>query len=270
MPPYHDRVEGASRTEEEYVAAISNVLAYVQSHLDEALSPGKLAQVACFSQHHFHRIFRAAVGESVMDHVRRLRLERAAYRLKTGQESVASIAFDAGYGAQEAFTRVFQAHYGLPPRTYRRAHAAHRLPSPSGIHYGPGGFTSLRRAVEPESLDSDCLCEVHRRFPAEFEARWEEALSVLTGYSSFFYPPPSRGPSPQPFEADMTENQTDIDREIEAIQNEIETAKQRLIEARRRRPKEAIGDYVLKSTDGAEVRLSELFGDKDDLILVHN
>ena len=50
------------------------------------------------------------VGESMVDFVRRLRLERAAYRLKNGRERVATIALDSGYGSQEAFARVFQAH----------------------------------------------------------------------------------------------------------------------------------------------------------------
>src|SRR2546423_1790508 len=118
-----------SRTEAELGVAISDVLAYVKAHLDEELTPRRLAKVACFSEHHFHRPFRAVVGESVMDHVRRLRLERAAFELKTSRRSVASIALDAGYGAQEAFTRIFQAYFGLAPRMFRQAHAAHLLPA---------------------------------------------------------------------------------------------------------------------------------------------
>ncbi|MFX8887250.1 DUF899 family protein, partial [Acinetobacter baumannii] len=59
-------------------------------------------------------------------------------------------------------------------------------------------------------------------------------------------------------------------REIEALQNEVDLAKQKLIEARRRRPKEPIDNYLLKDSDGNEVRLSDLFGNKSDLILVHN
>src|SRR5882724_2227981 len=103
----------AGGTELEYLAAISKVLDFIQAHLDDELTPGQLAGVACFSQHHFHRIFRGVVGESVMDHVRRLRMERAAHQLKAGKESVARIALDAGYGAQEAFTRIFQGYFGL-------------------------------------------------------------------------------------------------------------------------------------------------------------
>lgn len=269
-PPYHFFVEEMSRTETEYRAAISDVLAYVQAHLDDELTPHRLAQVACFSEHHFHRIFRAVVGESVMDHVRRLRLERAAFQLKTTRRSVGSVALDAGYGAQEAFTRIFQAYFGLAPRIFRQAHAAHLLPAASGVHFGSGGFTPLRRSVHPEALDTDLLCPAHRTWPAEFEHRWEEFLSIVNGFAALVYPFRLRGTYPKEIDEQMADAMTDIDKEIDSLENEVELAKQRLIEARKRRPKEPIQEYVFKDVDDRQVRLSELFGDKDDLILVHN
>lgn len=263
-------MEEMSRTEAEYVAAISNVLQHIQLHLDEELTPHMLADVACFSQHHFHRIFRAVVGESVMDHVRRLRLERAAYRLKNSRESVAGIAFDAGYGAQEAFTRIFQAYFGVAPRVFRRIHGTHLLPAACGIHFAPAGFSPLRRAVEPSLMESDQLCQAHRLWSVEFEQQWEQLVSIVSGFAANIFPPQLRGTFPKPMEVHTTDTMTDIDKEIDSLQNEVEAAKQRLTEARKRRPKEQVQDYVLQDSDGNDVRLSELFGDKDDLILIHN
>lgn len=262
-------MEDLSRTEAEYIAAISEVLAFVQSHLDEELTPRNLAQVACFSEHHFHRIFRAIVGESVMDHIRRLRLERAAFQLKTSRASVASIALDAGYSAQEAFTRIFQAYFGLAPRRFRQAHAVHLLPATCGVHFAPGGFTGLRRSVHPEALDMDLLCPVHRNWPAQFEHRWEEFMNFIIGFATVVYPPRLRGFDKE-MEEFMIDTLSDVDKEIDALQNEVDLAKQRLIEARKRRPKEPIPEYIFRDVNGKDVLLSELFGDKDDLILVHN
>ncbi|RYG45472.1 helix-turn-helix domain-containing protein [bacterium] len=256
-------METTNRTEAEYIVAISRVVRYIQSALDEVVTPRQLASVAGFSPHHFHRIFRAVVGESVMDFVRRLRLERAAYRLKTGGDSVATIAFDGGYGSQEAFARAFLAYYGMPPSEYRRGRLAHRLPSLSGVHYDPKGFGPIRQIADTEMLSHDGLCEAHRRWPDRFEGQGEGLLAILTGFSSFVYPPPPSG-------IPMTETITDIDREIEALQKEVDAAKQRLSEARRHRPKETVIDYVFLNAEGTEVRLSELFGEKDDLIVIHN
>ena len=104
---------------DEWVERILRVVDHVQNHLDDELEPDQLAAVAGFSRHHFHRVFRGMVGESVMGFVRRLRLERAAMRLKFGEESVTRVAFDAGYGSHEAFTRAFRSRFGVAPSKYR-------------------------------------------------------------------------------------------------------------------------------------------------------
>jgi AraC family transcriptional regulator len=70
-------------------------LVHTQNNLDRPLSLEELASIASFSPYHFHRIFRGIVGESVKEHVRRLRLERAAHRLRFTGQPVTEIAFDA-------------------------------------------------------------------------------------------------------------------------------------------------------------------------------
>ena len=79
----------------------------------------QLAGVASFSPWHFHRIFRGMVGESVKEHIRRLRLERAAQRLKTTDRPVMEIALEAGYESHEAFTRAFAAMFADTPSGFR-------------------------------------------------------------------------------------------------------------------------------------------------------
>jgi AraC family transcriptional regulator len=126
-------------TENEYRRRILRVLVHLQRHLDEATSLDELAAVACFSPYHFHRIFRGMVGESVMEHVRRLRLERAAWRLKFTSQSVTEIAFSAGYEAHEAFTRAFGEMFGVPPSRFREEHRRLSYPeAPSKVHYDEG------------------------------------------------------------------------------------------------------------------------------------
>ena len=55
-----------------------------------------------------------------MEHCRRLRLERAASRLKQSEDSVTGIAFEAGYETLDAFIRAFKSRFGMPPTDYRR------------------------------------------------------------------------------------------------------------------------------------------------------
>jgi len=51
---------------------------------------------------------------------------------------------------------------------------------------------------------------------------------------------------------------------------EFEDLRQRISDLRKQLPAESIEDFTLTSAEGSPVQLSELFGDKDDLIVVHN
>jgi len=103
------------------------ILVYIQANLDRDLSLEVLATLAHLSPHHFHRLFRATVGETAKQYVQRLRLEQAAFCLKLQALSVIDVAFSLGYNAHETFTRAFCKHFRIPPKAYRRAY---RLTTP--------------------------------------------------------------------------------------------------------------------------------------------
>lgn len=110
-----------AETAESYQERINRVLAHIEQRLDSPLPLDELAEVARFSPFHFHRIFRGMTGESVKEHVRRLRLQRAAQRLRDGSDPVTEIAFDAGYQTHESFTRAFRAMFGDSPSGFRES-----------------------------------------------------------------------------------------------------------------------------------------------------
>jgi len=123
----------------DYKQRILRVLTHIQEHLDETLDLEELSRVACFSSFHFHRVFAAMTGETIADHVRRLRLERAAMELRSGGKQVIQVALDAGYEAHEAFTRAFKSAYSVSPAEFRRAtRPTAMLTAPSGVHFRPG------------------------------------------------------------------------------------------------------------------------------------
>jgi AraC family transcriptional regulator len=107
-------------TNEKYEQAILSTLLYIQSHLESDLTLEILAGRVGFSPYHFHRIFREAIGEPTKEYIRRLRLERAAYRLKLSEETIMRIALDAGFKTHESFTRAFQRQFGISPAEFRR------------------------------------------------------------------------------------------------------------------------------------------------------
>lgn len=121
-----------------YADTVQRIIAHIAGHLDEALDLPRLAADAALSPFHFHRVFRGMVGETPMEFVRRLRLERAAWQLVATPAPVTAIAFDAGYEAHEAFTRAFRQHFGASPTDFRATpRASHRLAAPCGVHFDP-------------------------------------------------------------------------------------------------------------------------------------
>jgi AraC family transcriptional regulator len=101
------------------VERVLRAVVAIERDLDATLSLHELADHACLSPFHFHRLFTAVVGESPAEYVRRLRLERAAHELSTTLRTVADIGREAGYGSQSAFTRAFGERFGCAPGVFR-------------------------------------------------------------------------------------------------------------------------------------------------------
>jgi AraC family transcriptional regulator len=106
-------------TARDYARRIARVVDHIAAHLDGPLDIATLAEAACFSPFHFHRIYRTQTGETVAQTVRRYRLHRAATDLVAGRLALARVARRAGYGSAEAFSRAFAAHYGMAPAAFR-------------------------------------------------------------------------------------------------------------------------------------------------------
>ena len=75
--------ERSNRRRQEYMARINRVLDYIERRIDKEMTLEELAGVAHFSPFHFHRVFKAMVGETLHRFIQRLRIEKAAARLST-------------------------------------------------------------------------------------------------------------------------------------------------------------------------------------------
>jgi AraC family transcriptional regulator len=106
--------------EEDYRARINRVMDYIQNHLDRPLRLRELAEVANFSPYHFHRIFRAMVGETLNRFIQRLRVEKAAAMLLANRrKSVTEIALDCGFSGSAPFARLFRETTGMSATAWR-------------------------------------------------------------------------------------------------------------------------------------------------------
>jgi AraC family transcriptional regulator len=167
-----------------YQQAVQAAVARIAAGLDGALDLTDLARPAALSPLHFHHVFRGLLGETPLALHRRLRLERAAWRMAHGAGEVTSVAFEAGYETHESFTRAFRAAYAASPSELRqRARQARkrgtRLPATGlaarcGVHFsGPGVAPPvtcfdeeiLMPDVQIETMPELCLAAVSHRGP---------------------------------------------------------------------------------------------------------
>jgi len=100
---------------------ISDALRRIEARADEPLALAQMAREAGMSPYHFLRTFRQVAGMTPHQLVLRTRLHRAAVRLRTSDDPVSAIAFDAGFGDLSTFNRRFRRLMGRSPRGYRAA-----------------------------------------------------------------------------------------------------------------------------------------------------
>lgn len=119
---------------------IKPLLVSLQTSPERDTSLAALAADYGVSPSVFHRLFKDATGETPHEHVNRMRMERAAYRLAVTENSVLDIALSVGFQNHETFTRAFRRHYGESPAAWRRA-SADALSKRSEKQIAPEGCT---------------------------------------------------------------------------------------------------------------------------------
>ncbi|MFC2004796.1 GyrI-like domain-containing protein [Chloroflexota bacterium] len=105
---------------EEYRSRINRVIDYIEANIDRDLSLSELADIAHFSPFHFHRIFRAMVGETLNGFIQRIRLEKAAMKLTLNpKKTITGIFLECGYSNPSVFARAFKDAFGMSASDWR-------------------------------------------------------------------------------------------------------------------------------------------------------
>lgn len=105
-----------------YINRINKVVDYIDDHLNKDLSLDKLAEIACFSTFHFHRVFSALLDETPNNYITRRRIEKIAGRLLflRKDESLTNLALDSGFNSIHSFSRAFRRFYGMSASEFKK------------------------------------------------------------------------------------------------------------------------------------------------------
>ena len=107
----------------DYIERTNAAIDYIIRNLDGELKLEKVAEVACFSPFHFHRVFRSLLGETLNQFVKRQRLERALYLMSHSPgRSLTEISLECGFSSSSDFSRSFKSRYGTAPSAFDLDH----------------------------------------------------------------------------------------------------------------------------------------------------
>lgn len=102
-----------------YSDRVKRVVAHMHANLDAKMTVESLAEVACMSPFHWHRVYKKIQGETLSSSLRRLRLHRASYFLTQTDLKIREIAWLSGYVNHQSFGRAFQTAFGQSPSRFR-------------------------------------------------------------------------------------------------------------------------------------------------------
>jgi AraC family transcriptional regulator len=99
--------------------ALDGACRVIHARLSEPLSLADLAAPAGVSPAHLTRLFRAELGVTASDYLRRCRLERALHLLTRSELPVKEVACEVGIPDLHAFNKVIRRGFGVSPRELR-------------------------------------------------------------------------------------------------------------------------------------------------------
>lgn len=110
---------------------LEQALLYIDQNINNKITVEQIAQYACLSSFHFHRIFALYLGETVNHYILSRRLEYAAQQLISDQkQTVIDIALKTGFQTHSAFTRAFRQHFDITPSEHRKRAIQHNHSRP--------------------------------------------------------------------------------------------------------------------------------------------
>lgn len=99
---------------------INQAITYIFEHIDDDITVDDVASYCGYSRYHLTRIFKEDTDEALYQFIKRIRLERSAWRLKVEKEkSITEIGEEYGYSSSN-FATAFKKHLGMSPESFRK------------------------------------------------------------------------------------------------------------------------------------------------------
>ena len=102
--------------------AVAEAARFIREHASEPIGVDDVLEEVAMSRRNLERRFKKAMHHSLLDDIRRVRLDRAARLLRDTNLSIEHVATQSGFNSHVRFTTVFRDHMNETPSAYRKAH----------------------------------------------------------------------------------------------------------------------------------------------------
>ncbi len=108
------------RSDNDYYGYIYKMLCHIDKNYASDLSMSDLSEVTGLSPDYMTRKFKAILGMTPVEYLRKFRIAKAMELLCTTDMTVSEISVAVGFSDVSLFSRVFKQNVGLPPASYRK------------------------------------------------------------------------------------------------------------------------------------------------------
>ena len=108
-------------TKRELYKSIIETKEYLNDNFKEKISLDIISKDVGISKYYLHRLFREINGNTPLEYLKNIRLEKAKNKLQYSKDSIFEIAFKCGFDNTAYFSNVFKKYVGLTPTQFRKA-----------------------------------------------------------------------------------------------------------------------------------------------------
>lgn len=98
---------------------INQTIEYMYANLDKKITIRDLAKIAHMSPSHYNRAFKNETGESCINYLNEIRLERVKRLLLEGEKKITEIALECGFSSLAYLSSSFYNKFKISPTGYR-------------------------------------------------------------------------------------------------------------------------------------------------------
>ena len=83
-----------------------------------------LSDIAQINEKYLCRFFKEYTGQTPIDYINRLRIDRACFEMSVNKLNVTEAAYECGYNEISYFTKIFKKYKGMTPGAYRKRYCS--------------------------------------------------------------------------------------------------------------------------------------------------